>query len=578
MQVVQLVISVEMLYLKPLRQLALFGFLLSLAACGGGGSDGDEASVTGTDVVAAAAPVAINETSFTSTHFSGSGNCASCHNGLTDNSNADVSIETDWSTSMMANSTRDPFWKAKVASEIQRNPNLKDALNDKCSVCHAPMANVEAKFEGSDVKILGDGFLNPQNPYFNHSMDGVSCTVCHQIDDDKLGTAESFSGNFSIVDLGTSAERTAFGQYVDPVINPMLTNTDFRPTHGAHVSDSAMCATCHNLKTPFVDSSGTIVSTAPESEFPEQMVYTEWQNSIFATGATARSCQDCHMPKTDGVKISTRPKTLTARNNFARHTMVGANTTMLDILSRNKESLGVTAKGFDNALLDTRAMLQSAADIEIVNQSLVNEELTVQLRINNRSGHKLPTSYPSRRAYLHFVVRDESGNIIFESGKTNENGSIVGANSDTSSLEFEPHYEQITQEDQVQIYESIMADTDNNVTYTLLRAATYLKDNRIPPAGFDKHNVVDDIRVAGAALDDSNFNSGSDLVTYKVPVGLSSNVSFTAELKYQALAYGHINDLFKDNNIPEVAKFEVLFNNSNTIRSETISSISGTIM
>ncbi|WP_455200851.1 multiheme c-type cytochrome [Kaarinaea lacus] len=521
--------------------------------------------------------VAISDATFTSTHFSGSGNCALCHNNLSDGSMLNVSIESDWSTSMMANSTRDPFWRAKVASEIQRNPQHKTLLDDKCSRCHAPMANVEASFHGSTIELFDEGFLNPENIYYNNAMDGVSCTVCHQIENSAtLGTLAGFSGNYRIVDLGTSAERTAFGQYADPAVNPMLMNSGFRPTYSAHIASSELCATCHNLKTPFVDSSGTVVSTTPETEFPEQMVYSEWENSSFASGPTARSCQDCHMPKTDGVKIANRPQFLTQRDNFARHTLVGANTAMLDILSRNKDALAVTAESFDLSILRARAMLESAADIEVVSQNLLDNELTVQLRINNHSGHKLPTSFPSRRVYIHFVVRDSADNIIFESGKTNADGSIVGADADTDLNRYEPHYDEITQENQVQIYEPIMGDTDGNVTYTLLRAARYLKDNRLPPTGFDKNSVADDIRVVGVAMGDMNFNAGSDIITYKIDIGPNNASSFTAALKYQSLAYGFVSDLFQDNDNPEVAKFESMYDNA-TLRSETISEIHGSL-
>ena len=534
----------------------------------GNGNSGDTANPL---------PLTANDTHFTSTHFSGSGNCALCHNGLTDTTGHEVSIETDWSTSMMANSTRDPFWRAKVSSEILRNPLFKAVLDDKCSRCHAPMANVEAKYEGSNVELFGEGFLNPLNAYYNHALEGVSCTLCHQIDDNgTLGTEDGFSGNYSIVNLESGTERTAFGPYSDPAINPMLSNSGFRPTYAEHISSSQLCATCHNLKTPFVDSAGVLVSTTPDTEFPEQMVYSEWENSAFASGATAQSCQDCHMPKTHGVKISNRPRVLAARDDFSRHTLVGANTVMLDILSQNKDPLGVTAANFDSAITQSRAMLQTAADIEVLNQSLSNNELSVQLRINNRSGHKLPTSFPSRRVYIHFVVRDDNNNIIFESGKTNTDGSIVGADADRDLKRYEPHYEEITQPDQVQIYEPIMGDTDGNVTYTLLRAATYLKDNRIPPAGFDKNTVTDEIQVAGAAINDADFNSGSDIVTYRVNTGSVSAVSFTAELKYQALAYGFIKDLLQDNSNPEVAKFEALYRDA-SIRSETMTAINGTI-
>jgi hypothetical protein len=556
---------------------------LVLVGCGGGSTPSATTSTTTstttsdeTETDSAALPVVESDASFRSTHFSGSRNCAECHNNLTDANDQDVSIEAGWSTSLMANSTRDPFWRAKVASEIRRNPAMKSVLDNKCSRCHAPMANVEAIYEGAPVEIFANGFLNPKSAYYNHAMDGVSCTVCHQIENnDKLGTLAGFSGEYNIVELGV-AERTAFGQYSDPATNPMLMNSGFRPKHSAHMSSSAMCATCHNLKTPFIDSTGTVVSTSLETEFPEQMVYTEWENSIFASGMTAQSCQDCHMPKVDGVKISTRPISLTARNNFARHNLVGANTTMLDMLARNKAALGVTANGFADAITRTRNMLASAADIEVLSQSLENDVLSVQLRINNRSGHKLPTSYPSRRVYIHFQVKDSAGKIIFESGKTNADGSIMGADADTNLKHYEPHYDEITQPEQVQIYESIMQNTDDEVTYTLLRASSYVKDNRIPPTGFDKNAVGNDIRVVGAAMSDANFNSGSDVITYKIQLGSAIPTSFSVALKYQSLAYGFIKDLFLDDTDPEVARFAQMYNSA-TIRSETISEINRSV-
>ena len=70
------------------------------------------------------------DTTFTTSHFSGSGNCSSCHDGLTDTSGDDVSIVKDWGSSMMANATKDPFWRAKVATELDRNSHLSALIND----------------------------------------------------------------------------------------------------------------------------------------------------------------------------------------------------------------------------------------------------------------------------------------------------------------------------------------------------------------------------------------------------------------------------------------------------------------
>ena len=97
--------------------LALLSLLL-LSGCGGGDSAATQTPQLTT----------LENTAFTSTHFSGSQNCASCHNNIKDNTNADVSIESDWAATIMANSSKDPLWKAKVASELERNPHLEDVI------------------------------------------------------------------------------------------------------------------------------------------------------------------------------------------------------------------------------------------------------------------------------------------------------------------------------------------------------------------------------------------------------------------------------------------------------------------
>ena len=43
------------------------------------------------------------------------------------------------------------------------------------------------------------------------AQDGVSCTVCHQIAPDRLGTRDSFNGNFVVAAPGPDGMRQAFG-------------------------------------------------------------------------------------------------------------------------------------------------------------------------------------------------------------------------------------------------------------------------------------------------------------------------------------------------------------------------------
>jgi len=514
-------------------------------------------------------------TTFTTTHFSGSGNCASCHDGLRDISGNDVSIVKDWGNSMMANATKDPFWLAKVATELERNPALSTIINDKCTKCHAPVANYEiTKVQNAEISLFGaDGILKPEHALYDAGMNGVTCTVCHQITDDaSLGTLDGFSGHYNI-----NSNKIIYGQFSNISTQQMLNSTGYTPTYSAHMSDSAMCATCHNLKTPYVDASGNILTSTAESEFPEQMPYTEWQNSVFDdAGSNPQSCQDCHMPKTIA-PVSVRPNGLAARAGFAKHELVGANTTMLTLLRDNAAQLNVISSNLDQSISRARTMLKSAASVEFISATVVNGVLEARVKVLNNSGHKTPTSYPSRRMWLNFKVTDSSNNVVFESGHINANGSIDGVDNDVDQTRFEPHYNTITAADQVQVYETVLGDSDDNITFTLLRSSQYLKDNRLTPQGFNKLAVPTDVAVRGRAFNDANFNLGSDEVVYRFPVTATGTLDVSVALNYQTISHGFLQDLYRDNQLEQVQVFKTMYD-AQSLKYEQISSTQTTVV
>ena len=116
-----------------------------------------------------------------------------------------------------------------------------------------------------------------------------------------------------------------------------------------------------------------------------------------------------------------------------------------------------------------------------------------------------------------------------------------------------------------------MGDTDGNVTHSLVEAARHLKDNRLTPAGFDKNVVSSDVAVTGEALLDDNFNAGQDTFEYRIPVLTKGKYFIFADLVYQPLAYGHLEYLFQDTDLPEVDEFKTIYD-STTLLSESISS------
>ncbi|HFC12603.1 MAG TPA: hypothetical protein ENJ56_07135, partial [Anaerolineae bacterium] len=266
-------------------------------------------------------------TEFTSADFSGSGNCATCHSNLTDSASNDVSIDTDWRATMMANAAKDPLWQAKVESEVIRNPSIGPAIEAKCATCRMPMAHTQAGVNGTPISIFGSGFLSPTNALHDAAMDGVSCTLCHQIADQNLGQPATFSGHFPIDTSTNAPDRLIYGQYDGGLQNPMRFSVGYTPVHGSQIEDSGLCGTCHTLYTTPVDSNSNPLAI----DFPEQMTYLEWENSAYDdAGSTPASCQECHMrPATGLVRISNTPPNVLPLPNFRRHDVVGANTFML---------------------------------------------------------------------------------------------------------------------------------------------------------------------------------------------------------------------------------------------------------
>jgi hypothetical protein len=463
--------------------------------------------------------------------FVPSSQCIACHAQVTAPTGEDISIGPDWRATMMANSARDPYWHAAVRREVLDHPALQAVIEDTCSTCHMPMARFDAAAAGGQGQVFAN--LAPGAPKHDLAVDGVSCTVCHQIAAENLGEHASFDGGFAIEPA--SGNRVAFGPHdVDAGRQALMRSAaSFAPSAGTHMQRSEVCATCHTLFTTARDDAGQ-----DSGRLPEQVPYQEWLHSDYRA---TNSCQSCHMPEVAGeapiTSVLGQP-----RPNVSQHTFLGANAFMLDILRRNRGELGVRAlpQELEAAAAETRRFLRTrAATLAIAAQRRTADDLELTLDIRSSTGHKLPTAYPSRRAWLHVVVRDAEGRAVFESGAIRPDGSIAGNDNDADAQRFEPHYESVTRPDEVQIYEAIMVDSRDAVTTGLLKGVRFVKDNRLLPRGFDKRTAEPDVAVRGAAADDADFVGGGDRVRYRIalPATAAAPLSVEAELLYQPIAY-----------------------------------------
>jgi hypothetical protein len=478
--------------------------------------------------------------------------CLACHKGVTTSTGEDVSIGFEWRASMMANSARDPYWQAAVRREVMDHPAAAALIEDTCSRCHMPMANVLAR------QTRGAGSVFASLPVRRGAgleaqlaADGVSCAVCHRIEAARLASEESYDGGFQILLEADSGGWPAYGPFEPDSggVGIMLSATGLRPAQGLHVQSSELCASCHTLFTHAVRPDG---SRGPE--FPEQVPYLEWRASAFAAEGT--SCQDCHMPQV-GEDVPVTSILGRARPEVSRHQFQGGNFFMLRMLERYRGELGVTALPQELTLAAerTEAHLREATVALGLRGASDGNRLIADVEVRNLAGHKFPTAYPSRRAWLHVTVRDARGWTVFESGAFDRTGRVHGNDNDEDPRHFEPHYTEISRPDQVQVYEAVMMAADGSLTTGLMSADRWAKDNRLLPRGFDFRAGGSRLAVHGAAAEDPDFLPGGDRTRYSVTVDPSAGpFSVEVEIWFQPIAYRWAENL-ASYDAPETNRF-----------------------
>ncbi|MEM7517839.1 MAG: hypothetical protein AAF368_13065, partial [Planctomycetota bacterium] len=410
-----------------------------------------------------------------------------------------------------------------------------------CLTCHAPMVHHDARLAGEKLAAFEDLQSSA------HAFEGVSCTVCHQATPEGLGEPSSFSGRLDIRD-----DNTIYGPFADPMIGPMRMHTGYTPMHGEHISESALCGSCHTLYT----------KASPDAEpFLEQAPYLEWRNSLYstedATPEEGQSCQECHMPDAGDMRIARNPRgfdfAIEVREDVRSHAFVGGNAVMLDLLRDNAEALGVTASpaALEKLARAARAQLaHETARVTISEISSEGGELRFDVHVENLTGHKFPTAYPARRAWLDVEIQDASG-VFFKSGAFDREGRLVGVGDE----HLLPHVNLVTSASEVPVYERVAADATGQPTTSLVAMTHTLKDTRLLPAGWRKDGPHAMETAPVGTEGDANFTAGQDTVRYEIalPRETTGDLIFIARLFYQPIP-PHWADGLRDSET-EAAKF-----------------------
>ena len=487
--------------------------------------------------------------SVTTDRFATSDRCAQCHtasaesSAMKDAAGRDVSPVALWRPSMMALAARDPFYLAVFSHELALHEGATTAIERTCARCHAPAASLEHEQTGGHLDF--GTLVSGDTPQAHLGRDGVTCSMCHQIADQGLGNSSSFTGGFEV-----GYDREIFGPHQGPHVDPMQFFVGYTPAFAKHITESAVCATCHTVIVRPVDDDG--VPTG--SEVIEQAPYLEWRNSDYndeAGGAKATACTACHLPTADedGNPIVTRiartGEPISERSPYGRHILVGGNAYMLRLLDDNESwaSTGLGPGELEEAAERVEAHLDQAVTLSIVSALRDGEQLEVDVSLVNRAGHKFPTGYPTRRAWIHLRVT-QGATVLFESGAFDESGALVdGTTRLDDAGTILPHRDTVTTSSQVAIYEAILVDAAGAPTHLALGADRYDKDNRLLPSGWSSTHPLADLIGPIGTDGDGDFVAGGDVVHYRIDDLPAGALEVEAVLRYQSIPPATIDTL-----------------------------------
>ncbi|MCG8426098.1 MAG: hypothetical protein MI754_01925 [Chromatiales bacterium] len=442
--------------------------------------------------------------------------------------------------------------EATIPSLITKDEVHKPVVGDFCLRCHSPVGWLEGFSEPSspDKPFLRGDFWGASmlerspdsaqapNPLYGLDseghMNGISCDVCHRmVDNTKVAGSDKAAGNGGLFVMRqepfTASERNS-----PRVMDPFQREPE-------------LCGTCHEVTNPFLktltdpDGDGIPVDIA----HPIERTYTEWYYSSFRDKKNGR-CQDCHQPM-----------------RFA-----GAQTWLLAELERlwgpidqTWSDLGYAVPASRQAALDERVadnrnfVDDKAARLTIVskpNSLRPGQQGSVRFRIENLTGHKLPTGYgEGRQMWLQVRVWTKKNGTFFEDGMVD---------SETGEVLVADHADIFEIEAVAEGYDNLLDDNndgsvtgrENHFHFALLNKV--IKDNRIPPAGYDKAAyMADGAFIIPADTYEDGQNWAEREYTFTVPSNARGNIKVEAKLLYKTFSNEYIDFLAEKDTEPTVS-------------------------
>ncbi|MBL8949662.1 MAG: hypothetical protein JNK82_02720 [Myxococcaceae bacterium] len=410
-----------------------------------------------------------------------------------------------WASSMMALSLKHPLFNAALTVAEQDLPGSRAW----CLRCHAPQSYVRGQLTPSD-----------------HAQ-GVTCDACHR------SIAPAVIGN---AQLTWERSNVKYGPYPD------LANAAHTSSNAGITASSELCGQCHHLTNPFVPWRDLDDGGYRGPEFPLDTTYDEWSQSQYARPGTTQTCQDCHLPRVHlpdggdtqllvgvGGLLRTSPRS---------HALVGGNVWGLDAVQRADPAGTAALSGqLEETKRLTRELLSKAATLQMTTPATVEPEddVAIYVRVDNKTGHKLPTGFADGRRIVVQVLVD--GKVLtggFDGGHVFDDGWL-------------------------RIYEAKHGTYDAGIGNHFVLHDTVFRDTRLPPAGFAPPPGAPTRPMPEFLyqLEDGGYLDYDEVVWHaQLPPTLTHGQSFdiTARLLYQSTSPAYVRFLRSENHTDDAGQ------------------------
>jgi len=459
--------------------------------------------------------------------------------------------------------------------------NQIPVVADLCLRCHTPPGWLEGHSEPANQaapylkgQFWGTEIINypgyPNDPRLwdptaesESEIDGIQCDVCHRMKDNYKVQSKYDGSWMPAGNAGYIMERM---DNLDHTVEGMLNlnpNRDF-------IKSSEFCGTCHNFTNPILKTKTEINGRVPDVSHPIERTYTEWYWSAYGPNGPVKnqaSCQSCHAPmKFLGAQtwlinpglddLWGKMDKVWTQAPYFYDVPPDRVSPVWNPECRNTRDPGCWLPGAYPAAADrNRAFMKTAAKIEIVNTPSIigrSGNVAVNVRVTNLTGHKLPTGYAEgRRMWIDIeAVEKITGRTLFHSGQF-QNGKIL--NPEKAKI-----YEMVTVAegyDNLKFEGFNILDLNKNGVvshkekeFHFMLGNKIEKDNRIPPAGFNKDAyMADGAFIVPRDELDNDYKSGQywddTRYTIYIPRWVVGPVTITATLKYQTFSESFVSFL-----------------------------------